>query len=687
MTGDRYKLLFIFLAISILVLAQTAWAQQDGDTLLAQSGSLSTLVVTASSIEEEAREVTSNITVITAEEIAMSPAQDLAGLLAKHGFQTYQNGGSSSLYIRGIGASSMTNEMETPVVILLNGHRIGSPDLSFHLLGNVERIEVIRGPAAIQYGTSVAGVVNIITKKGQKGLFTTTLQAGVGSFGLIDQSFAFTGETNGFDFSFGAYHAKRDEYKIGGNGEKWLRTDYDNKLGFDLDAGYTFLDNHRLGVNFFYSKIDNSRLPGGGFLDTVTYPDNFGIYNNYLYNTTLSYIGSTNDKVFSWLAEYTFGKNLNKGDFYVDSYAPYYPDINSSYHSKMKLNEAKFQITFNKEIISLTSGIDYIQYNYETKTIYYQPTIHDSQNYRIKDIGVYLLGKLKLLDERLIFSLGGRYDSFDSSSDTNTATRTANNFAPSSGVALMVTDFLKLRANYSEGFITPSPTQLLGDNNWYISNLDLKNEKSKNFEIGADLAWNYIDVNFTYFHTDRINRIVSGPVAGGSYQFYNLDKKSTLAGLEAGLKFDIGRMLDQNFAISPYGNITWITTRKHREDVALVPQAPHTLPDVPRIMANYGLEFDHPGIGLSALLNLNYIGQSYTQNRIYMVPHNRTRFLEFGGFTVVDLSVKTRLWDTGDKGKFYAKAELNNIFDEDYAYVMDYPMPGRNFYLALGYEY
>jgi outer membrane cobalamin receptor len=104
-------------------------------------------------------------------------------------------------------------------------------------------------------------------------------------------------------------------------------------------------------------------------------------------------------------------------------------------------------------------------------------------------------------------------------------------------------------------------------------------------------------------------------------------------------------------------------------------------------MANYGLDFDHPGIGLSARLNFTYIGQRYTQYWGFYNQLAMSGWYNWGSFTVADLSLKKDLWDTGDKGKFYAKAEINNIFDVDYAYVMDYPMPGRNFYLAVGYEY
>jgi vitamin B12 transporter len=596
-----------------------------------------------------------------------------------------------------MGNSSMTNEAESQVLILLNGHRVGSPDLSLQMLANVERIEVIRGPAAMQHGAAIAGVVNLITKRGQEGAFTTTLQIGAGSYGFLDQKMSFSGETNGFDLAFGAYHAKRDDYK-NGSGQKWLHTGYDNKLGFDLDAGYTFLDVHRLGINFLYSKIDSLELPTSGFPDTHAYPNNFGKNNQYLHNTTFSYEGSTIDKVFSWSAAYTFGQVNNDGLSYstleagcdLYGFIACYPDANNKYITHTKLDQIKTHLTFDKDVFTLTAGIDYLKYIYSLHYISYQFDTDSYSEVSSKDLAIYLLTKTRLFNERLIISAAGRYDSIKSNlKDANTE-NTEHRFSPSVGVAFMATDFLKLRANYAKGYRLPSPLQILGNPTYsQPANPDLKIENSKSFEIGADLSFNYIDANVTFFHTNVNNKIVSN--SANAYQAINLKHKSTIAGFEAGLRFDIGRMLNQDFSLSPYANITWITTRKKNPlDEPRVPQAPDKLPYVPKVMANYGLDFSHSGIGLESQLNINYVGKSYSQNFNYLVDIPglpRSAFAYYGGFTTVDLSLKKQLWDTGDKGKFYAKVDLNNIFDEDYAYVMDYPMPGRNFYVALGYEY
>jgi vitamin B12 transporter len=71
---------------------------------------------------------------------------------------------------------------------------------------NVERIEIIRGPSAIAYGSQAAnGLVNVITKRGE-GEFKGPAQVGFGRFGLRDQELGFDGRQGPIDYSLGFYH-------------------------------------------------------------------------------------------------------------------------------------------------------------------------------------------------------------------------------------------------------------------------------------------------------------------------------------------------------------------------------------------------------------------------------------------------------------------------------------------------
>ncbi|MCL2789102.1 MAG: TonB-dependent receptor [Desulfobulbus sp.] len=659
------------------------------------STSLDEMVVTASSAKEAKKEVTSNITVITEEDIKKSTASDLGQLLNQNGFQTYAtsgNGsGSTALYIRGIGNSSLSNELEGSTLILLNGHRTGTSLLNLKDLGNVERIEIIRGPAAVQYGTSsMGGVVNIITKRGEEG-YTVDAEVGMGSYSGFNQKLSMSGAKNGFDFAGAITNSKVDDYRTG-TGATWKHTSVGDRLGLDLDAGYTFSENHRIGAHFNYFKMSDGELPGGGWPDTSVWPDNFDNYDNTAYNTTLSYEGHTGDKMFSWAADYTFGQYESKSLSYYDQNYPYtygapvYPVPNYRSATTTDLQQGQARVTFDNKLLMLTAGFDAIKYDLDADNSY------NSSKAKSVDYAGYLLGKLRLFDEKVIVSAGGRYDSYENTDEVGGKNLSDSNFSPSIGLAWLPVNFLKLRANYAEGFHMPTPAQMVGDSYYYAPSPGLKPETSQGAEVGADVSWKCINAGLTYFHTnykDKIAGLPSGlPYPQPNYIYGNLAGDSVYAGFELSFGADLGKAMKQRFKLRPYVNITLMTQRDNGDQTNYVPQDPGTLPYVPKMTASYGLDFNHPDLGLSANLNLTYFGKSYQNDwNVTTNPTYETKYIYYGGFTVVNLSLEQKLVDFKDKGTMSLRAAINNLFNQDYAYVMDYPMPGRNFYVGLAYHY
>ena len=116
-------------------------------------------------------------TVITAEEIAHSPAQTLQEIIAQTpGVQLTSlfggvNGAKTSVDLRGFGAFATSNTL-----VLINGRRLNDidmagVDLSTIPRDSIERIEITRGNSgAVLYGdNAVGGVINIVTKSGVGG--------------------------------------------------------------------------------------------------------------------------------------------------------------------------------------------------------------------------------------------------------------------------------------------------------------------------------------------------------------------------------------------------------------------------------------------------------------------------------------------------------------------------------------
>lgn len=122
---------------------------------------MDTVVVTAKRTEEPLRDVSQNITVFTRKDIEQSGAVSVTDLLKKVGIQVYHDGGAGygneGVVIRG-GRSSMHGfDIAGDILVLVDGHRTGSDFLGNIGLENTERIEVIRGPGAVQYGAAAMG--------------------------------------------------------------------------------------------------------------------------------------------------------------------------------------------------------------------------------------------------------------------------------------------------------------------------------------------------------------------------------------------------------------------------------------------------------------------------------------------------------------------------------------------------
>ncbi len=130
------------------------------------------IVVTATSVPEDEKDVGSAITVITREEIERHEAIVVSDVLRSvPGLDLTQYGtpGSlTSLFTRG------TNSTQT--LVMIDGVRMNSPyfagyDWSGLTTENIERIEVARGPYSALYGSdAIGGVVQIFTRQGAEGL-------------------------------------------------------------------------------------------------------------------------------------------------------------------------------------------------------------------------------------------------------------------------------------------------------------------------------------------------------------------------------------------------------------------------------------------------------------------------------------------------------------------------------------
>jgi iron complex outermembrane receptor protein len=153
---------------------------------------LDEVVVTATRFNDKSSNNPIYVTIITKEEIKQSSARTVPELLAERsGIATRDlfgnNAASATVDMRGFGATAGQNTL-----ILLDGRRITDPDLagvqwSAIPFSAIERIEILRGSGAVQYGDgATSGVINIITRTPAHEGSTASISARAGSFGTTE---------------------------------------------------------------------------------------------------------------------------------------------------------------------------------------------------------------------------------------------------------------------------------------------------------------------------------------------------------------------------------------------------------------------------------------------------------------------------------------------------------------------
>ena len=169
------------------------------------------VVVTATRLETPERKVGSSLAVVTGDELVRTGEPFvLDAIRAVLGLVITQNGGPGSaaaVSIRGAGSEH--------TLFLLDGLELNDPinparsfDLAHLPLSEVERIEVLRGPQGLLYGSdALGGVVNIITRTG-RGRPRFALASSADTLGTLSADASLAGSSERAEYSLALFHER-----------------------------------------------------------------------------------------------------------------------------------------------------------------------------------------------------------------------------------------------------------------------------------------------------------------------------------------------------------------------------------------------------------------------------------------------------------------------------------------------
>jgi vitamin B12 transporter len=622
------------------------------------------LTITASRVPEKKSEVSANLTVIDREEIEQSGAATVGDLIAEKGLGHIHKypGALTSIGIRGFRTETHGNDLQGHVLILLDGRRAGTGNLAKLMTRNVERIEIIRGPGAVQYGSGgMGGVVNVITRQGKSN--SAAIETGVGSFGQVEVGVDGTAKGQRLDFAGALSRFTQDDYKTG-SGITFANTGVDSQLGVSANAGYELAPNNRFGV--IVTDFDADHVGDPGYL-SANDTDNYNDKSNYSVDSR--YSGQNSSGRWQWMGRYFFGQDKSMWADPMYSNASGWDDGENSINNTDQQG-AQAQVSGTIGMLNLTTGLDWLHYDVENSWSP-QQTSYDNP-------ALFLLGKVGLLADRFFVSGGLRQDWYAVAVKQPAGRdEDASHLTPQLGLTWLVSDAFKLRGQVAQGFTMPSADQLGIDIVAYgrrtVGNPDLDPETSLTWEGGADYEQAGLSGSLTWFATDFEDKIVRNGLAGNVSSYTNLGS-ATINGVEAALSCDIGVPLHWNWEVRPFIDMTWLN---RYEDEA----TGEDLTYMSDVTLSSGLAFAD-GSGFSGRVNVSYTGPQQVDDW----EDTRT-VVELGSFVVTDLTLSYRFLRSEKLGDFTVRGELRNLFDEDYAYVKGYPMPGRSVFVGMKWDW
>lgn len=433
---------------------------------------LDNIVVTATRTAQPQANVIADITVIDREQIERAGASSLTDVLrAQPGVQISTNGGAgtnSSVFLRGTNSDH--------VVVLVDGLRInsattGTTSFENMPLGQIERIEILRGPASSLYGAdAIGGVIQVFTRKAEADKLLAHAAIGLGTYDTKTAEAGLSGSAGALKYGVNVSSLDTDSFSA-----KRIRTGKDKdddsyrNLSVSAYAELKLAQGHTWGLQLLESKGHNE------------FDNN---YENFGEQTLQSYaFTSKNQFTDFWHSTFKLGMGVDDSDSHAkpntnSASSSYNPRGISQYRTEQQ--QLTWQNDFKLPAGMLTLAYDQLEQDVDSrsnvKTKFKKERNDDSflASY-LADIGNHSL-QLSLREDH--------------------NTQFGNYTTGGAGYAYRITPQWRAAASYGKAFKAPTFNQLYFPN---FGDPTLRPEKSENVEASLKYNGNDFSAGITLF--------------------------------------------------------------------------------------------------------------------------------------------------------------------------------------------
>ena len=483
----RFKLVLIaFISTFTALSAYAGSATSSADSVKYE---FKPIVVTGQRYEIPKKNVASSISIVSSAQIRETNFTNVADAVsymtpgvfttrrANIGYGVAAMAGGS-MTIRGIGGKP-----NSQVLVLIDGRPdfqgiFSHPINDAYFMDNVERIEIIRGPASAVYGTNaLGGVVNIISKSIKKRGFGTNLDVDYGSYNTQKYRLQHSGNVRKFQYLLSAGYSASNTHRDNASFES---------QNFALKMGYQVNNNYSVQFNGSFTPY-TFRDPG---------PQGISL-NGYFENGDIE--RSSMDLTLSNKFDRTDGTVKLHGNFGVHT-------LSDGWHSEDQTNGIiAFQNFELPGDMKSTIGFDVKRYGGTAKSngIKLGTYFNDEQ--------AAYLHLQKIVLKKLILASGVRLEH---------SSAFGSEWIPKFGLVYHWSDQSSLRANMSKGFRTPSVKDL------YLfppANQDLEPERLWNYELGLNQSFgDFIALDLCGYYYEGEQLIQTTMVAPGQMLNQNI---------------------------------------------------------------------------------------------------------------------------------------------------------------------